>query len=50
MLDERAFHSVNLCVVGNICRDMKTAPLCPEDRLFRDGETPPDSIVETMES
>jgi 2-dehydro-3-deoxygluconokinase len=48
MLDERAFHSVNLCVVGNICRDMKTAPLCPEDRLFRDGETPTDSIVETI--
>jgi sugar/nucleoside kinase (ribokinase family) len=48
MLDETIFHGVELCVVGNICRDVKTAPLCPDDRLFHDGETPTDSIVETI--
>ena len=35
-------------MVGNVCRDVKTAPLCPDDRLFHDGETPTDSIVETI--
>jgi sugar/nucleoside kinase (ribokinase family) len=48
MLDETVFRGVKLCVVGNICRDVKTAPLCPDDRLFHDGETPTDSIVETI--
>jgi fructokinase len=48
MLDETIFRNSNLCVVGNICRDVKTSPLCPQDRLFHDGETPTDSIVETI--
>jgi sugar/nucleoside kinase (ribokinase family) len=48
MLDETVFRGVKLCVVGNVCRDVKTAPLCPDERLFRDGETPTDSIVETI--
>ena len=48
MLDETVFRGSKLCVVGNICRDVKTAPLCPDDRLFHDGETPTDSIVETI--
>ena len=48
MLDESLFHGATLCVVGNICRDVKTSPISPEDRLFHDGETPTDSIVETI--
>jgi sugar/nucleoside kinase (ribokinase family) len=48
MLDETIFQGGKLGVVGNICRDVKTAPLCPDERLFRDGETPTDSIVETI--
>jgi sugar/nucleoside kinase (ribokinase family) len=48
MLDETVFQGARLAVVGNICRDVKTAPLVPDERLFRDGETPTDSIVETI--
>jgi sugar/nucleoside kinase (ribokinase family) len=48
MLDETVFRGARLAVVGNICRDVKTAPLAPDERLFRDGETPTDSIVETI--
>lgn len=38
----------SLCVVGNINRDIKTAPFPAGDYLFRDGETPVASIVETI--
>ena len=48
MLDEGAFSGSSLCVVGNINRDVKTAPLSVGEHLFRDGETPVDSIVETI--
>src|SRR5437762_1236137 len=48
MLDERAFRGSSLCVVGNINRDVKTSPLSTGGHLFRDGETPVDSIVETV--
>ena len=48
MLDETIFRGQRLCVVGNICRDVKTAPLQPDKRLFQDGETPTDSIIETI--
>jgi sugar/nucleoside kinase (ribokinase family) len=48
MLDESIFQGTRLCVVGNICRDVKTAPLHADDRLFHDGETSTDSIVETV--
>jgi sugar/nucleoside kinase (ribokinase family) len=48
MLDESAFSGGSLCVVGNINRDVKTAPLSTGDHLFRDGETPVDSVVETI--
>lgn len=37
-----------LCVVGSICRDVKTAPLTAGDQLFRDGETPTEFITETI--
>ena len=39
MLDESAFKSASLCVVGNINRDIKTAPMPSGDFLLRDGET-----------
>ena len=38
----------NLCVVGNLNRDVKTAPLRPEPRLLEDGETGAAWIVETI--
>ncbi len=48
MIDETVFRDGRLCVVGNICRDVKIAPINPDDRLFHDGETPTRFIVETM--
>src|SRR5271167_2231725 len=48
MIDEAIFHGSRLCVVGNICRDVKTAPLASGDRLLGDGETPTEFIVETL--
>ena len=48
MLDEAIFRGSRLCVVGNICRDIKTAPLIAGEHLFHDGETPTDLIVETI--
>jgi sugar/nucleoside kinase (ribokinase family) len=48
MLEETVFQSSRLCVVGSICRDIKTAPICADDRLLGDGETPTEFIVETI--
>ena len=48
MLDEGAFSGSSLCVVGNINRDVKTALLAPGGHLFSDGETPVDSVIETI--
>ncbi|MGO9107677.1 MAG: carbohydrate kinase family protein [Thermoguttaceae bacterium] len=48
MIDEAIFQGSRLCVVGNICRDVKTAPIAAEERLLRDGETPTEFIVETI--
>jgi len=48
MLDESAFKSGNLCVVGNINRDIKTAPMPSGGFLLRDGETSVSSIIETI--
>jgi sugar/nucleoside kinase (ribokinase family) len=48
MVDETVFRDGRLCVVGNICRDVKIAPIAPDDRLFHDGETPTQFIVETI--
>ena len=48
MLDESIFRSATLCVVGNINRDIKTAPLLPGDYIFRDGETSIAGIQETI--
>ncbi len=47
MLDESAFKQGSLCVVGNINRDVKAAPLKPGKVLFHDGETPVAFVTET---
>ena len=48
MLDERILRSGNVCVVGNINRDIKLSPIVSGDHLFRDGETSVSSIIETI--
>jgi sugar/nucleoside kinase (ribokinase family) len=48
MLDETIFQDRRLCIVGSICRDVKSSPLPADARLLRDGETPTDSIFETI--
>jgi|HubBroStandDraft_6_1064221.scaffolds.fasta_scaffold344029_1 sugar/nucleoside kinase (ribokinase family) len=48
MLDESAFKSASLCVVGNINRDVKTAPMPSGGFLLRDGETSITSVSETI--
>jgi sugar/nucleoside kinase (ribokinase family) len=39
-LSDEVFKTANLCVVGNINRDVKLAPIAPGNYLFEDGETP----------
>jgi len=48
MLDETALAGRRLCVVGNVNRDLRTAPLPPGDYLFADGETSVPFIRETL--
>jgi sugar/nucleoside kinase (ribokinase family) len=48
MLDESVFRGARLCVVGNVNRDLKTAPFPAGDFLFADGETSVDRISETV--
>ena len=48
MIDESIFRGKKLAVVGNICRDVKTAPIAPDPQLFEDGETPTGFLVETI--
>src|SRR5690242_7204697 len=48
MLSEARLEEGRLCIVGNINRDIKTAPLASGERLLRDGETPVSSIYETI--
>jgi 2-dehydro-3-deoxygluconokinase len=48
MRNEGIFTGASLCVVGNINRDIKTAPLPTGEYLFRDGETSTKSIEETI--
>jgi sugar/nucleoside kinase (ribokinase family) len=38
----------DLCVVGAICRDVKTAPFQPSEGVLRDGETSVPGISETI--
>ena len=48
MLDETVFRGGRLCVIGNVCRDVKIAPIAADERLLRDGETPTQFIIETI--
>jgi sugar/nucleoside kinase (ribokinase family) len=48
MLTESAFATSSLCVVGNINRDIKTAPLNAGSNLFADGETSVAWVAETI--
>ena len=48
MLDEAMLREGRLCVVGNVNRDVKTAPVPPGGYLFEDGETSTDFIRETV--
>jgi sugar/nucleoside kinase (ribokinase family) len=47
-MNESLLRASSLCVVGNINRDIKTAPLHAGDHLFHDGETSVASILETV--
>jgi sugar/nucleoside kinase (ribokinase family) len=47
-MNESILSGGRLCVVGNINRDIKTAPIAPGEHLFRDGETSVSSIAETI--
>jgi 2-dehydro-3-deoxygluconokinase len=48
MQADSMFTGSSLCVVGNINRDVKTAPLRADAALFSDGETSVASITETV--
>src|SRR6266850_2270586 len=48
MLDETAFVGRRLCVVGNVNRDLRTAPIPAGDYLFHDGETSAAFVRETI--
>lgn len=48
MPDHTAMRGRRLCVVGNLNRDLRTAPIAPDTRLFLDGETSTGFIHETL--
>src|SRR5436190_13983727 len=48
MTNDPIFGGSSLCVVGNINRDVKTAPVRAGEHLFADGETSVTSIGETI--
>ena len=48
MLDWTSLRGRRLCVVGNLNRDLRTAPIAPGAHLFRDGETSVDFVTETV--
>ena len=48
MLDDTAFRGRRLCVVGNLNRDVRTAPIPAGDYLFADGETSAPFVRETV--
>lgn len=48
MNSDSIFSGSSLCVVGNINRDVKTAPVRAGEHLFADGETSVSSIIETV--
>lgn len=46
--DLTPFRGRRLCVVGNLNRDLRIAPIGPGEQLFADGETSTDFIHETL--
>ena len=48
MIDESVFSDARLCIVGNLNRDVKIAPVAADERLFADGETSTESVSETV--
>ena len=48
ILDDSAFIGRRLCVVGNVNRDLRTAPIPAGDSLFADGETSAEFVRETL--
>lgn len=48
MLDAKLLRDRRLCIVGNLNRDLRTAPVAPGPHLFRDGETSAAFIHETL--
>jgi sugar/nucleoside kinase (ribokinase family) len=48
MFSERPLPGSSLCVVGNINRDVKTAPFHAGEHLFSDGETSVSFVAETI--
>jgi len=48
MLDERSLGAANICIVGNINRDIRIGPIDPGSYLFADGETSVTSVTETV--
>src|SRR5262245_17659099 len=48
MLTETSFREGSLCVVGNINRDIKAAPISASPALFEDGETSLASLIEMI--
>ena len=46
-LSDEVFKTANLCVVGNINRDIKLAPIQAGPHIFEDGETPLDWTAES---
>src|SRR3974390_521199 len=48
MLSEDVFRTANICVVGNINRDIKTSAIPPGNYIFEDGETSVASVTETV--
>jgi sugar/nucleoside kinase (ribokinase family) len=48
MLDHSLFREADLCVVGAVCRDVKTAPVRAGEYLFADGETTLAGVTESI--
>jgi sugar/nucleoside kinase (ribokinase family) len=48
MLDESSFRSADICIVGNINRDIRISPIAAGDYLFADGETSVAAVTETV--
>ena len=48
MLEDQPFRTADLCIVGNINRDVRISPIPPGDYLFADGETSVAAVSETV--